>query len=131
MGHLCRDSSHAAQWRRHHRQYLVFRRQSRPAARSPLRRFESGHEPLHGAAVDGCRGGVGNALAGSNSNVALINPGPIDTEIWLREDEPVAYHGPKYPPEIVTAAIFEAIEKRRHEMTVPKRNLQLVTARVL
>src|SRR5215468_373154 len=83
------------------------------------------------AAMNSFSEGLWNDLAGSNIHVALINPGPIDTEIWLKEDEPVAYHGPKYPPEMVTAAIFEAIEKRRHEMTVPKRNLQLVTARVL
>jgi len=58
--------------------------------------------------VPGC-----GTIAGSNIHVALINPGPIDTEIWLKEDEPVAYNGPKYPPQIVTAAIFKAIEKRR------------------
>jgi short-subunit dehydrogenase len=75
--------------------------------------------------------GLWNDLAGSNIHVALINPGPIDTEIWEKEDEPVAYHGPKYPPEMVTTAIFEAIEKRRHELTVPRRNLPLVTARLL
>jgi short-subunit dehydrogenase len=75
--------------------------------------------------------GLWNDLAGSNIHVALINPGPIDTEIWLKEDEPVAYKGPKYPPEIVTDAIFEAIEKRRYEMTVPRRHPMLVLARVL
>jgi short-subunit dehydrogenase len=72
-----------------------------------------------------------NDLAGSNIHVALINPGPIDTEIWLKEDEPVAYNGRKYPPEIVTDAIFEAIEKRRYEITVPRRSPMLVTARAL
>ncbi len=72
-----------------------------------------------------------NDLAGSNIHVALINPGPIDTEIWLKEDEPVAYHGRKYPAGIVTEAIFEAIEKRRYEMTVPRRNPMLMTARGL
>src|SRR5437899_6888137 len=75
--------------------------------------------------------GLCDYLAVSNIHVALINPGPIDTEIWLKEDEPVAYKGPKYPPEIVTDAIFEAIEKRRYEMTVPKRHPMLVLARVL
>jgi short-subunit dehydrogenase len=72
-----------------------------------------------------------NDLAGSNIHVALINPGPIDTEIWLKEDEPVAYNGRKYPPEIVTHAIFEAIEKQRYEITVPRRSPMLVTARAL
>ena len=83
------------------------------------------------AAMNGFTEGLWNDLAGSNIHVALINPGPIDTEIWLKEDEPVAYQGKKYPPAIVTDAIFEAIEQRRHEMTVPKRNPMLLTARFL
>lgn len=83
------------------------------------------------AAMNAFSEGLWNDLAGSNIHVALINPGPIDTEIWLKEDEPVAYNGRKYPPEIVTDAIFEAIEKRRFEMTIPKRNPMLGTARLL
>jgi short-subunit dehydrogenase len=75
--------------------------------------------------------GLWNDLVGSSIHVALINPGPIDTEIWLKEDEPVAYKGPKYPAEIVSDAVFEAIEKRRYEMTVPKWSLQLMAARLL
>lgn len=83
------------------------------------------------AAMNAFSAGLWNDLAGSNIHVALINPGPIDTEIWLKEDEPVAYNGPKYPPEIVTNAIFEAIEKRRFEMTVPRWSLQLIAANIL
>jgi short-subunit dehydrogenase len=83
------------------------------------------------AAMNAFSEGLWNDLAGSNIHVALINPGPIDTEIWLKEDEPVSYKGPKYKPEIVTDAIFEAIEKRRFEMTVPRRNAMLLTARFL
>ena len=83
------------------------------------------------AAMNSFSEGLWNDLEGSNIHVALINPGPIDTEIWEKEDEPPAYSGPKYPPRIVVDAIFEAIEKRRYELTVPKRNLQLVSARVL
>ena len=83
------------------------------------------------AAMNAFSEGLWNDLAGSNIHVSVINPGPIDTEIWLKEDEPVAYQGPKYPPEIVADAIFEAIEKRRHEFTVPRRNPQLVMARFL
>jgi short-subunit dehydrogenase len=83
------------------------------------------------AAMNAFTEGLWNDLAGSNIHVAVINPGPIDTEIWLKEDEPVAYHGRKYPPEIVTDAIFEAIEKRRHELTVPRRSPMLATARLL
>ncbi len=83
------------------------------------------------AAMNSFSEGLWTDLLGSNIHVALINPGPIDTEIWEKEEEPSAYSGPKYPPRIVVDAIFEAIEKRRHEMTVPRRNLQLVSARVL
>jgi len=83
------------------------------------------------AALNSFTEGLWNDLKGSNIHVALINPGPIDPEIWLKEDEPPAYHGKKYPPEIVTDAIFEAIEKRRYEMTIPKRNPMLITARLL
>jgi short-subunit dehydrogenase len=83
------------------------------------------------AAMNSFSEGLWNDLKGSNIHVALINPGPIDTEIWLKEDEPPGYHGKKYPPEIVTDAIFESIEKRRFEMTVPKRNPMLMTARLL
>ena len=83
------------------------------------------------AAMNAFTEGLWNDLAGSNIHVSVINPGPIDTEIWLKEDEPVAYQGPKYPAQIVTDAIFEAIEKRRHELTVPKRNPMLLAARFL
>ena len=83
------------------------------------------------AALNAFSEGLWNDLAGTGIHVALINPGPIDTEIWLKEDEPVAYDGKKYPPELVTDAIFEAIEKRVHEMTIPKRSPMLVAARTL
>ena len=91
-------------------------------------------EPLYAAskaAMNSFTEGLWNDLAGSNIHVAVINPGAIDTEIWDKEDEPIADPGKKYPPTVVVDAIFEAIEKRRYEMTVPKRNLQLMTARVL
>ena len=83
------------------------------------------------AAMNSFSEGLWNDLAGSNIHVALINPGAIDTEIWYKEDEPVAFKGKKYPPAIVVDAIFEAIEKRRYEMTIPKRHPALVTARLL
>ena len=75
--------------------------------------------------------GLWNDLEGSNIHASLVVPGAIDTEIWEKEDEPVAYDGPKEPPEIITRAIFEAIEKRRYEIVAPKRNLALMTARFL
>jgi short-subunit dehydrogenase len=83
------------------------------------------------AAMNAFTQGLWNDLEGSNIHAALIVPGAIDTEIWEKEDEPVAFDGVKAPPEVVTRAIFEAIEKRRHEITVPKRKPDLMTARLL
>ena len=83
------------------------------------------------AAMNAFSEGMWNDLAGANIHVAIVNPGPIDTEIWLKEDEPVAFHGRKYPPELITQAIFEVIEKRRHELTVPRRNPPLLLARFM
>jgi short-subunit dehydrogenase len=83
------------------------------------------------AAMNAFTEGLWNDLEGSNVHAALVIPGAIDTEIWGKLDEPPAFNGAKAPPEIVTAAIFEAIEKRRHEIIVPKRKLDLMTARFL
>jgi len=83
------------------------------------------------AAMSSFSEGLWNDLAGSGIHVALVHPGPIDTEIWRKQHEPVAYDGPTYPPEIVADAILEAVEKRRHEVTVPRRNPRLVAARLL
>ena len=83
------------------------------------------------AAMNAFSEGLWNDLAGSNIHVAIVNPGPIDTEIWDKEDEPVAYHGKKHPPELVANAILDVIARRRHEVTVPSRSPQLVTARFL
>ncbi len=82
-------------------------------------------------AMEGFTAGLWNDLAGSNIHAAIVVPGPIDTEIWEKDETPSGYTGRKYPPSIVTAAIFEAIEKRRHEIIVPKHSLQLVAARWL
>jgi short-subunit dehydrogenase len=83
------------------------------------------------AAMNSFSEGLWNDLAGSNIHVAVINPGPIDTEIWHKEDEPGTYNGRKYPPRIVTEAIFAAIEKRVFERTVPRASPQLIAARLL
>ncbi len=83
------------------------------------------------AALHAFTQGLWNDLEGSNLHAALVIPGAIDTEIWDKEDEPVAYRGRKASPQVVTDAIFEAIEERRHEITAPKRRLDLNTARVL
>jgi len=75
--------------------------------------------------------GMALDLAGSDIHVSLILPAAIDTEIWDKEDEPVGYVGRKYPPELVSAAILEAIEKKRHEVIVPGRSPTMLAARFL
>jgi short-subunit dehydrogenase len=75
--------------------------------------------------------GLWNDLEGSGIHVALVVPGAIDTEIWDKQEETTAYGGAKAPPEQVTAAIFEVIEKRRKEITVPRRKPDLMLARLL
>jgi HAD superfamily hydrolase (TIGR01509 family) len=83
------------------------------------------------AAMDAFSEGLWSDLAGSRIHVGLVHPGPIDTEIWDKEDEPPAYDGKKFPPEIVTDAIFAVIERKIHERTVPRWSAQLIAARVL
>jgi short-subunit dehydrogenase len=76
--------------------------------------------------------GLWNDLQGSNLHAALVIPGAIDTEIWEKQEEPAgAYRGRKASPKVVTDAIFEAIEKRRYEITAPRRRLDLNAARLL
>jgi len=83
------------------------------------------------AALHAFTQGLWNDLEGSNLHAALVIPGAIDTEIWEKGDEPLTYRGRKAPPQVVTEAIFEAIEKRRHEITAPRRRLDLNAARAL
>jgi hypothetical protein len=92
------------------------------------------HESIYAAskcAMNGFSEGLWNDLAGSNIFVSLIHPGPIDTEIWQKLDEPGHYDGRLYAPERVAEAILDAILKRRHEVVVPRHNPALVTARLL
>jgi NAD(P)-dependent dehydrogenase (short-subunit alcohol dehydrogenase family) len=75
--------------------------------------------------------GLWNDLAGSGIHCVLVIPGPIDTEIWDKLEDDQAYNGTKYPAQLVADEILTAIRKRQFEVTVPRRNPQLVTARVL
>jgi short-subunit dehydrogenase len=72
-------------------------------------------------ALTGLSEGLALDLAGSNIHVSVIHVGPIDTEIWDRAESPVRYAGRKYSPRLVSEAVFRCIEKRRHELTVPRR----------
>ena len=71
-------------------------------------------------ALNGFTEGLWLDLAGSNVHVAVINVGPIDTEIWHKTDEPTPYRGRKFPPRVISQAVFTCIERRRHEMWVPR-----------
>jgi short-subunit dehydrogenase len=91
-------------------------------------------EPLYAAskaAVNAFTEGLWNELEGSKIHAALVIPGAIDTEIWDKLEEAPAFRGRKARPEVVTDAIFEAIEKRRREIVVPRRRLELMAASLL
>jgi short-subunit dehydrogenase len=52
--------------------------------------------------------------------VRLVQPGPIDTDIWDRPgEEHAVYDGPKLPPEIVADGILAAVESDRFEHYLP------------
>jgi NAD(P)-dependent dehydrogenase (short-subunit alcohol dehydrogenase family) len=92
------------------------------------------HETIYAAskgAMNGFTRGLWNDLAGSGIHCILVIPGPIDTEIWNKFEDDSAYSGPLYPPQLVADEILTAIRKQRFEVTVPRRNPSLVTARVL
>ena len=91
------------------------------------------HETIYAAskgAMNGFSRGLWNDLAGSGIHCALVIPGPIDTEIWDKFEDENAYSGPLYPAQLVADEILSAIRNRRFEVTVPRRNPQLVAARV-
>jgi short-subunit dehydrogenase len=71
-------------------------------------------------ALNGFTEGLWLDLAGSNVHAGVVNVGPIDTEIWRKTDEPTAYRGRKFPPSVVSRAVFACIERRRHEVWVPR-----------
>jgi short-subunit dehydrogenase len=83
------------------------------------------------AAMSAFTEGLWLDLAGSGVFATLVVPGAIDTEIWDTWDEPGGYEGRRAPPQIVVDAIFEALEKRRHEIVVPKRSAGLAAASFL
>ena len=59
-------------------------------------------------------------LARTGVRVRLIQPGPIDTEIWDRPGtDPPVYDGPKEPPSVVAEAIVAAIEGDAFETYAP------------
>ncbi len=92
------------------------------------------HEAVYAAskaAMNAFTEALFNDLHGTGIHVGLVHPGPIDTEIWSKLEEPGHYAGKLYPAESVAEGVLEVIERRRREVTIPKRNPGLVMARVL
>lgn len=59
-------------------------------------------------------------LHGTGVAVRLIQPGPIDTDIWERPGErPALIDVPKEPPELVAAGILDALTADRFEHYLP------------
>jgi short-subunit dehydrogenase len=59
-------------------------------------------------------------LHGTGINVRLIQPGPIDTDIWDRPgEEHAVYDGPKVPPEVVAGGIVAALAGDQFEHYLP------------
>lgn len=80
------------------------------------------HESIYVAskgAMNGFTRGLWNDLRGSGIHAVLLHPGPIATEIWGKLDEPGAYSGEVFPPELVAKDILRAIEKQQHEVISP------------
>jgi short-subunit dehydrogenase len=59
-------------------------------------------------------------LARSGVKVHLVNPGPIETEIWDKLDEPAAYSGRLHSPDDVAAAVRACLEKGTFERWEPR-----------
>ncbi len=83
------------------------------------------------AALDAFTEGLWSDLEGSGIHAGLVVVGPIDTEIWDKLEEPPAFRGRRHPPEVVTRAILDVVEKRKHEVMAPRRSLQLGLARAM
>jgi short-subunit dehydrogenase len=81
-------------------------------------------------ALDAWSEGLWSDLAGANIHVAVVRPGAIDTPIWDRRQEQSGYRGKRWPAQDVADAIVRAVERRRHEVLVP-RTASLVAARWL
>jgi short-subunit dehydrogenase len=59
-------------------------------------------------------------LLDTGLKIRLVNPGPIDTEIWdLPGNDDPLYNGPKIPPEEMAQGIVDAMEGDTFEHYVP------------
>lgn len=92
------------------------------------------HETIYAAskyAMNGFTKGLWADLQGSGIHCVLLHPGAIATEIWDKLEEPEAYDGKKYPPEVVAHDIIDAIIHKRLEVVSPRQDFKLKLARVM
>ena len=92
------------------------------------------HETIYAAskyAMNGFTKGLWTDLQGSGIHCVLLHPGAIATEIWDKLEEPQAYDGKKYPPEVVANDIIDAILHKRMEVVSPRQDFKLKLARVM
>jgi len=92
------------------------------------------HEAVYVASKCGMNGlteGLWRDLAGTGIHVALVHPGPIDTEIWSKLQRPHGFRGRLHPPELVAEAVIACIAEGRRELVVPRRDPSLFAARLL
>ena len=59
-------------------------------------------------------------LHGSGVKIHLVNPGPIQTEIWDKVQEPMAFGGKRFPPERIADAVRDCLEHGRFERWYPR-----------
>jgi len=83
------------------------------------------------AALNAWSEGLWNDLHGSGIHVAIVHPGPIDTEIWSKLDRPAGFAGKRHPPEQVARAVLAVIRERRFERFVPRWHAGMWAARWL
>lgn len=81
------------------------------------------HEAAYSAskfALTGWSEALAVDLHGTGVRVRLIQPGPVDTDIWDRPgEEHAVYDGPKEAPEVVAQGIVAALHSDRFEHYLP------------
>ena len=66
----------------------------------------------HGLSVD---------LHGTGVHVGVVSPGPIDTEIWAKDEFESSYTGRMFPASVVADAVADVIEHETVHRTTPRR----------
>ena len=92
------------------------------------------HESIYVAsksAMNGFTRGLWNDLTGSGIHAMLIHPGPIDTEIWSKLQQPGAYAGKLYSAERTAREMLRAIIKQKREVVVPRWSASLIMGQLV